>query len=574
MAGIFGGYNLEDYQFSKEKNLEYIGKNYDDFSYGRKYIDKFENERFILETDTYICVFEGFLFDIKGYQTQKEFFSEVLLLRDIKTFLNDLDGIFSFSLYLKEEKKIILATDHLASMKVFYSNKGEKFIFSNDMFDISDFYKKSDVTLELDLDATYFFLSFGSVVSERTLFLDIKKLEPSTYLEYDVATGLSFVSKYSTLVFGEENKLNEEEIIDKYEVLISKAMDRIIRLNTTYNLEHIAGLSGGLDSKSMAIALQQRSQDKLTTFTFAEYNSLDQKIAQEVASKLGFIHNFMALDNGNCLLHNFEEVVKVSNGMVALHTVLHSYNSFRNINTNPFGLMLTGQIGDAIFGSHFIGNSTIREYITSKSHYGSSPEFLLNKIGFMDELLASYNHGNSEAYIYEGRIANGTMYGDIILRNRIDTLTPFYSKALLNFTLTVPDKYRVGEDIYIKWLKKYHPSVVKFRWDKCDCLPTSKERIKFFKLFYTLKNALKKRLKLKYDGMNPFDVWYRENPKILENLDNIYNENIKILDFNSELKSDVVRLFTSNIDRYQRNKFVVVTLLLSLKLHLYGKEDE
>jgi hypothetical protein len=235
--------------------------------------------------------------------------------------------------------------------------------------------------------------------------------------------------------------------------------------------------------------------------------------------------------------------------------------------------MVSGQIGDAIFGSHFIGNKSLKKYITSKSHYNTVPEFIYKKIGFMNKLYERYSNGQSEAYIYDGRISNGTIYGDIAIRNRIDTITPFYSKKLLDFTLSVEEKFRTNEYIYIKWLRKYHPKMLEFKWDKCNCLPTNYYKLKVFKYINTVKNAIKKRLKMNYDGMNPFDIWLRKNKDILKNLDNVYTENIELLSFNKELQNDAKRLFYSDVDRYKRNQFVVVSLLLSLKLH-YKKDSK
>ena len=569
MAGVFGGINLQDFQFKKENNLAYQSNTYNEITYGRKYIDKFDGERFLLETEEYICIFEGFLFDTEEFENQREFIRSKLQYKSFNTFIKDLDGIFSIFIYFKNEEKIILTVDHLASIKLFFSQSNDEFIFSSDLFDITNYYRYCNKNIDLELDSVYFFLGFGSNAIDKTLFENIYKLEPSSYLEFDKRNSLYNIVQYQKLDFEKNDKLSENIIIDTYEKLISSPMERIVKLNNKYNLEHIAGLSGGLDSKSMAVMMSENVR-KLTTFTFAEYKSLDQSIAQDVSSSIKSLHNFISLDNGNCLEHNFSDVLKQSNGLMALHTMLHGYNSLININTSQFGLLLTGQIGDAIFGSHFIGEKTVKEYITSKSHYGKVPDFIYSKIGFIESLLNRYNKKNAEAYIYEGRISCGTMYGDIISRNRIDSITPFYSKKLLNFTLTVPEEYRIGEYIYIKWLKRYHPTVLEFKWDKCDCRPTSKLKVKVFKYIYTIKNAIKKRLKMKYDGMNPFDVWYRENPNILENLQDIYEKNIDILDFNQELKNDVEKLFYSDIDRYKRNKFVVISLLLSLKLHLKG----
>ncbi len=573
MAGIFGGINIDNYKFKKEDGLNHDEYNQNHIFYGRKYINKFNGERFILNTEEYICVFEGFLFDIENAPTQKDFFNKNLNIETLNDFIKKLDGIFAFSIYFKREEKLFLVTDHLASFKVFYSQLEDKFIYSSDLFDITNYYKNIKKTIDLDLDSIYFFLGFGSIVSDKTLFSNIKKLEPSTYLEFNVPDNTYKIIKYSKLDFIKETTLNEDEIIDKYEALLSKPMQRIIDLNNKYNLEHIAGLSGGLDSKSMVVMMKEKVK-KLTTFTFAQYGSLDQKIAQVVSSKLNTIHNFISLDNGNCLEYNFKESTLATNGLVALHTILHGYNSVININTKQFGLLLTGQIGDVIFGSHFIGDKSLKDYISSKSHYGVVPNFIYEKIGFIELLLKNYDEGNSEAYIYEGRISNGTMYGDIALRNKIDTITPFYSKELLNFTLTVPAKYRIDEDSYIKWFSKYHSKMLDFDWDKCNCKPTSKAKVKLFKYIHIVENAIKKRLKLKYDGMNPFDLWYRENKNILLNLDRLFNQYVNILGFNSELKKNVEKLYNSDVDRYKRNKFVVISLLLSLNIHLNSRDNE
>jgi asparagine synthase (glutamine-hydrolysing) len=566
MAGIFGGLNISKFSFKKENKLKFIQCLEGNYTYGRKFIDKFNDERFILETDSYICTFEGFLFDIEEYKTQKDLFLNELNFNNFKDFIKILDGSYTFSVYFKKERKIFLVSDHLSSMKLFYSKVNDTFIFSSNLFDITDYYKYNNNTLDIDLDGAYFFLGFGSIAGDKTLFNDISKLEPSTYLEFNISTKEINIIKYHTLDFTKNTSMKEEAIIDKYEELLSNAMNRIVHLNDKYKLETIAGLSGGLDSKSMVVMLKERLK-KLTTYTFAQFGSSDQIIAQKVSSKLQTIHNFTSLDNGLCMKYNFEDVILQTNGMATISTLLHGYNSFININTEKFGLMVSGQIGDAIFGSHFICNKSLKEYITSKSHYGTVPEFIYKKIGFMDKLYKNYSDGQSEAYIYDGRISNGTIYGDIVSRNRIDTITPFYSKKLLDFTLSVEEKYRTDEYIYIKWFKKYHPKMLEFKWDKCNCLPTSFNTMKILKYVNSVKNAIKKRLKIKYDGMNPFDIWFRNDKEILINLDNFFVENIELLSFNKKLMDNTTRLFYSDLDRYKRNKFVVASLLLSLKLH-------
>lgn len=566
MPGIFGGYNIGDYKF-QESNLKQDLIASGDFLLGRNYIDKFNQERFTIETDDYICIFEGFLFDLEGCTTQREYFEKNISETNIESFIEGLDGTFSIVVFFKINKTLYLIVDHLASFKIFYSVGAGRIIFSSDLFDVTRYFNKIGETCALDTDSVFFFLGFGSVATDKTLFDNVKKLEPGTYLKFTELNCNVEVVRYHELKFEVDNTISLSAAVDGYEKILADSMDRIVNLNSKYGLENIAGLSGGLDSKSMVCMMNERVGSNMGTFTFSEYGSADQRIAQKVSSNLKIPHVFISLDNGLCLTKNILDVVRNSNGMISIHTLLHGYNSFININTNNSGLLLTGQIGDAIFGSHFIGSKSVKEYITSKSHYGQVPEYIFEKIGYSQSLIDAYSSGNSEAYIYEGRISNGTMYGDIVNRGSVDTLTPFYSKKLLDFTLTVPEKYRCDELAYMAWLKKNHPQVLQFDWDKSDCRPTSQRKVKVFKFIKTVRNALKKRLKLKYDGMNPFDVWFRENPAILKNIDKLFHENINVLDSNVELQQAASKLYYSNIDRYQRHKFTVVTLLLSLKLH-------
>ena len=127
-------------------------------------------------------------------------------------------------------------------------------------------------------------------------------------------------------------------------------------------------------------------------------------------------------------------------------------------------------------------------------------------------------------------------------------------------------------NIYIKWLKKHHPKVLQFKLDKCNCKPNNALKVQILKKIYALINVIRKWFKIKYDSMNPFDIWFKKNPTILEFLQESYDENIDILKFNQNLKRDIEEYFYFKSDRYKRNKFVV-TLLLSLKFHMKEKSS-
>lgn len=564
-VGLFGGFNLGEFKFIDDQETKMSTIELGGLVFGKRYIDKFVDERFVHDDFEKTIFFDGFIFNIESNESQKDFVLDSIERNGIEFFLRELDGVFSFCMFSKDDSKLYLATDHLSTRKLFYCFHDQSFIFSSNLKDITR-YLKDNNSLKLSKSSVYGFLGFGSYISNTTPFENVYKLEPLTLLEISLDTLNFHIRKYDTLSFSKNDTLDFDEVVDCFEKLISEPVNRICNLNDKYGFSHISTLSGGLDSKSVFMLLSERYQ-QINSFTFAEFGSLDQSIPQNVSSVIGSEHTYVSLDNGLCLEKGFDDVVSLTGGMISLHTILHSYNSFIKLDFKSYGLMLTGQIGDAIFGSHFIGEKSLTNYITSKSHCGNIPNFILTKIDYFQDFLQKYTRENVESYIYEGRIACGTVYGDLVVANQIDCITPFYSKKLLKFAVTVDDLLRKDDFVYIEWLRKYHSKVLEFKLDKCNCKPTSITKVKVLTYINTVKNAIRKRLKLKHSGMNPFDKWYRDNPRILDNLDKLFNQLIQKPYIDDDLRFDISSLYDLDLDRYKRNKFAVITLLLSLQLH-------
>jgi len=74
------------------------------------------------------------------------------------------------------------------------------------------------------------------------------------------------------------------------------------------------------------------------------------------------------------------------------------------------------------------------------------------------------------------------------------------------------------------------------------------------------------------NDMNPFDVWLRKNKQILNNLDSLFNQHINSIE-DEKLQSILNDMYNTDIkySHYGRNnKFLVITVLLSYKLHIKG----
>ena len=153
-------------------------------------------------------------------------------------------------------------------------------------------------------------------------------------------------------------------------------------------------------------------------------------------------------------------------------------------------------------------------------------------------------------------------------------VSSFYDRDLIEFCLTIPDKYKKDGAIYLEWFNSKHKNISNYKWESAGIEPKNIRVVKLTKQLKRYKNAFLRRIGFNINNMNPFDIWLRENKNIINNLDVVYNINIgKIKDIN--LKDELKEMYYSNIkySHYGRNnKFLVVTLLLSLNLH-FGDEN-
>ena len=248
-------------------------------------------------------------------------------------------------------------------------------------------------------------------------------------------------------------------------------------------------------------------------------------------------------------------------------TSAHTSSTVKSFNLSEYNTLHTGQIGDVLFGSFSDQNFNIHRNKASIGYTGFvSNNSLLNKIESLPKLLDKYQELGFELFIYEQRQINATLVGDRSLNNHIDNVSPFYDLELINFCLSLPNKFKKNQMIYFDWLNKYHKQVVKYPWDKIDMIPNNRFKIIYGKTIKKYVNGGKKYFNLNYDSMNPYHKWLKEDLSIIHTLDSIISNEIDKFYIDKELKEDLITIYDNNIFEF-RNKFAVATALLALKLH-------
>lgn len=568
MAGIYGVYSKNQLELTSIYNSFYSSTldniinedfKYNNFIYGRSVMNKFLDDRVLYEDNNIIIGFEGVFFnkeDTKSYETILKWYKK----KGIE-FVQDIKGQFCGFIYDKQSDKLFIYNDHLSTKPLYIYKNSEIFIFSSELKVITKLLKELNIKKELDYDAIYSMLTFGYMLNDITYEKNTKKLKYGTVLKVDRSFESS-EKKYFEFNKKEDFTLSKDEIIEEIDKLLISSVKNCWDKDKEYDYNHYSFLSGGLDSRVNLFLAKELGYEDILTMTFSQSGSSDDKVAEKIANKENFKHIFYSLDNGKFLEKDLEKYVLANDGLNNLTGFASGYDFLSTLNHNNFGALHTGQIGDLLFGSY------VKKDFKATDGIMSNQIELVDKISFIKEYKNKYNN-NSEVFGYEQRVINGTFNGDRTGSHFTDNISPFYDKKLIEFCLRIPNKYKKDETIYLDWFNKKHKNISNYIWESAGVRPTNINYVKIAKNIKRYKNGIFRRIGLNINDMNPFDVWLRSNTKILGNLDLVFEKNINTIKDKS-LKNILSNMYNCNIkySYYGRNnKFLVITLLLSLKLN-------
>ncbi|MCZ4318528.1 asparagine synthase (glutamine-hydrolyzing) [Aequorivita viscosa] len=231
------------------------------------------NQPFISACGNYILVFNGEIYNYvelrgelkKSYHFKTTSDTEVLLAAFIiwgKECLNKFNGMFSFAIWNKEQKKLFAARDRFGVKPFYYTKNQESFFFASEIKTLF----AADVSKQPNnkVWATYF--AFGSYgMPSETFWKDIFQLPGGNYLEFkeDKLT----IEKY--YMFEEAVKkqpiLNFAEAKEYYLELLKDSINLRFRADVPVGFN----ISGGLDSSLLLALVNQNYKGKnINAYTF------------------------------------------------------------------------------------------------------------------------------------------------------------------------------------------------------------------------------------------------------------------------------------------------------------------
>ncbi|WP_421772996.1 asparagine synthase-related protein [Gracilimonas sp.] len=569
MAGIYGiaslnqsfGKNIYKHFYSSDKpgilNEEYSEKA---FTYGRSTLDRFDNDRFLFKENDLIIGLEGFC-----YHSENDFRNWVFdeYRQTGISFVEKLEGQFCGFIYDRREHKLHIFTDHLSTKPLyFFHNKEQKLaFFSSELKAITKSSRAAGFSITPDPDGFRCLLTCGYMLGDLTPVKEIKKLPYGSVTTVDLNSFSVEQSKYFSIKKLPQ-KSSKQDFIDGVNERILDAVQKEWAKDVEYSHEHITLLSGGLDSRVNAMIGAGFADNPIHSLTFSKPDTPDQKIAAHIADDLGFSHRFISMDNGNYLAGNEYEFVKANDGLVGFYGAAHQQFALEQVDFTGKGLLHTGQIGDVLFGSFTLKNTDI-ENAYHKLFFNPDPH-ILSKIEALQKMKTDkFDGADVEVFSLEHRQINGTMNGDRSCSHIVDSASPFYNKELLKFCLSIPDRFKYKEAIYLDWMNECQPELASFKWAATEAKPSNNPAQKVWGFKNRLQNYLLRKAGIDKKNMNPYEDWHRTNTGFSKSLDRVFQNGVPH-GLDEDLKKDISYCFKKNS---VTAKMLAVTAILSYKLH-------
>lgn len=178
--------------------------------------------------------------------------------------LDNLRGMFSFTIWDKNNDKLFCARDFFGIKPLYYANMNGTFMFGSE---IKSFLEHPNFNKELNQEILEHYLSFQYSPCEETFFKGVYKLPPAHYLIYQ--NGNIEIKRYWQAQFNADNSHDLQYWTDEVE----KIMKESVKYHKVSDVEVGSFLSSGIDSSYMACLAQV---DKTFTVGFDnnQYNEI------------------------------------------------------------------------------------------------------------------------------------------------------------------------------------------------------------------------------------------------------------------------------------------------------------
>ena len=223
----------------------------------------------------------------------------------VKKTLKKLVGMFALALWDRREKSLFLACDRMGEKPLYFGWKKKIFLFGSELKSIK---QHPSFDNQINRDALPLYFRFNYIPAPYTIYKDIFKLKPGTFIRIsieDMKTQVIKTQEYWSLekeaIKGQEQPFlgSQTETVEHLERLLRNSVKGQMIADVPLG----AFLSGGIDSSTIVALMQDQSIKPIKTFSigFNEKEFNEAIYSKEVAKLLGTDHTELYLSANDAL---------------------------------------------------------------------------------------------------------------------------------------------------------------------------------------------------------------------------------------------------------------------------------
>lgn len=511
-----------------------------------------------IDCDDFLFVNEGIIANFSNLLLAHKTDNKETLIRELVQ--NDVDffkkfsGNFAGFFWDKKKNELYAFNNQTGTRKLFYYYNNDFLIVSTDLYTLSRAMDSLNQKKSHDLDAAYFLLTSGFMHEDMTLIKEVKQVRAGEFIK---VTNNNFCKEtYFSLDDISETNDTEDAIIEKIDDLFNMAVNEEFAIERNYPYQPVTTLSGGLDSRMVALVSHDIGYRNQTFFNFSENKYADQVIATDIAEK--YKVPLLKISLSAQSLKAIDDNILVNDGLTIYTGCSQVFASLKDERLKNTGIIHTGILGDVFMGSYVshpkIKKAKVSDGVFSKRYLNQGFQGHQKSIALYrtEELYKLYNRG------YSG-INTGFLYFNLIG----ETFSAFTHPEFVKYSYSVPRKIKFKSRYYIRWIKQKHPEYAEFIWEAIGGKPTNSQLLR---LIYRAKRAFIKRMpwsSMWKNSMNPEQKWYDENPDVKIYLDKYFEQHKHLAGFNEELIKTIEKIYAEGSIT---EKSQVLTLLGAYKL--------
>ncbi len=207
------------------------------------------------------------------------------------------NGMFAFAIYKRNSNTLYLVRDRLGIKPLYYYQDDKAFLFSSEL---KSFFKFPGFQKKISNGSLNLFLCHGYITAPHSIFENTFKLEPGSYLEFDLSTHEITEQSFWSIQDVYRNRVvtgaSEDTVVQDFDDLLTEAVE--YRMVSDVPIGSF--LSGGYDSSLVSAVMQKLSPHPVDTFTigFEDAQFDEAQYAKRIAGHLGTSHHELYLPIG------------------------------------------------------------------------------------------------------------------------------------------------------------------------------------------------------------------------------------------------------------------------------------